>query len=87
MCSRKHSGTEEVKAVLMLLLLNERIANVFVDFGSAKHGKIDERLICRATHKICMTLNSYTGGVVSEKVTFLQLLYRTILTDRSDENT
>ncbi len=29
---------------------NERIANVFVDFGSAKHGKIDERLICRATH-------------------------------------
>ncbi len=25
----------------------ERIANVFVDFESVKHGKIDARLICR----------------------------------------
>ena len=33
---------------------HERIVNVFVDFGSAKHGKIDVRLICRVTRKIML---------------------------------
>ena len=31
--------------------------NVFVDFGSAQHGKIDIRLICRVTHEIIRGLN------------------------------
>ena len=34
---------------------HERIANVFVDFASEKHGKIDVRLICRATHSILIS--------------------------------
>ena len=37
---------------LWIPLKHERIANVFVDFGSAKREKIDGGLICRATHKI-----------------------------------
>ena len=40
----------QVSLCLLLMNMNERIANVFVDFESAKHGKIDSRIIYRATH-------------------------------------
>ena len=38
---------------------NARIANVFVDFGSAKHEEIDVRLICRATHSMSQGTNGH----------------------------
>ena len=43
---------------------NERIANVFVDFERAKHGKIDVRLICRATQHLMSGSKVFGQGVM-----------------------
>ena len=60
-CRIRHLNLEPAKhEEVAIYIVNQRIPNVFGDFGSAKHGKIDVRLICRATHfieagrKICL---------------------------------
>ena len=54
----------QVSLCLLLMNMNERIANVFVDFESAKHGKIDSRLICRATHKMMLGQKVFCPGKI-----------------------